>query len=37
MPPIKYSMAHREANLTAQEARELAHGLDAMLRPPGQR
>ena len=37
MPPIKYSMAHREANLTEQEARELARGLDAMLRAPGQR
>ncbi len=37
MPPIKYSMAHPEANLTEQEARELASGLDAMLRPPGQR
>jgi hypothetical protein len=37
MPPIKYSMAHREANLTELEARELASGLDAMLRPPGQR
>jgi hypothetical protein len=37
MPPGKYSMAHREANLTEQEARELANGLDAMLRPPGQR
>jgi hypothetical protein len=37
MPPIKYSMAHREANLSELEARELASGLDAMLRPPGQR
>jgi hypothetical protein len=37
MPPIKYSMAHPEANLTEQEARELASGLDVMLRPPGQR
>ncbi|HMG20735.1 MAG TPA: heme-binding domain-containing protein [Kofleriaceae bacterium] len=37
MPPIKYSLAHPEANLTEQEARELATGLDAMLRPPGQR
>jgi hypothetical protein len=37
MPPGKYSMAHPEANLTEQEARELASGLDAMLRPPGQR
>jgi hypothetical protein len=37
MPPIKYSMAHPEANLTEQEARELASGLDTMLRPDGQR
>lgn len=37
MPPIKYAVAHPEANLTEQEARELATGLDAMLRPPGQR
>jgi hypothetical protein len=37
MPPIKYAMAHPEANLTEREARELAAGLDAMLRPDGQR
>ena len=37
MPPIKYAMAHPEAKLTDQEARELSSGLDAMLRPPGQR
>ena len=35
MPPLKYLMAHREANLTPQETRELARGLDAMLRPGG--
>jgi hypothetical protein len=37
MPPIKYRMAHPEADLTPQELLELASGLDAMLRPPGQR
>jgi hypothetical protein len=37
MPPIKYSIAHPEANLTDQEARELAMGFDTMLRPSGQR
>lgn len=37
MPPFKYRMAHSEANLTEQELRELASGLDAMLRPPGAR
>jgi hypothetical protein len=37
MPPIKYRMAHPEADLTEQERRELWSGLDAMLRPPGQR
>lgn len=37
MPPVKYKMAHPEANLTEQELRELATGLDAMLRPAGQR
>ena len=35
MPPLKYSMAHHEANLSDHEARELARGLDAMLRPGG--
>jgi hypothetical protein len=37
MPTFKYRMAHPEANLTQQETLELARGLDAMLRPPGQR
>jgi hypothetical protein len=37
MPPLKYRMAHPEADLTEQEMRDLASGLDAMLRPPGQR
>jgi len=27
MPPVKYRMAHPEANLTAQEAKDLAQGL----------
>jgi hypothetical protein len=35
MPPLKYSMAHHEANLTEQETRELARGLNAMLMPGG--
>ena len=33
MPPVKYRMAHPEANLTAQEMQELARGLDATLKP----
>ncbi len=33
MPPVKYRMAHAEAQLTDQEARELARGLDATLAP----
>lgn len=37
MPPLKYSMAHPEANLTPQETRELARGLDAMLTAPRKR
>ena len=37
MPPIKYRMAHPEADLTEQELGALASGLDAMLRPPGAR
>jgi hypothetical protein len=37
MPTLKYRMAHPEAKLTEQETRELSRGLDAMLRPPGQR
>jgi hypothetical protein len=32
MPPVKYRMAHPEANLTAQETQELAHGLDVTIR-----
>ena len=36
-PTLKYRMAHPEAKLTEQETRELSRGLDAMLRPPGQR
>ena len=32
MPPYKYMRAHPEANLTPQERRELARGLDATLR-----
>jgi Haem-binding domain len=37
MPPLKYRMAHREANLTQEETSELARGLDAMMRLPGGR
>jgi hypothetical protein len=37
MPPIKYRMAHPQADLSDQEQRELARGLDAMLRRPGAR
>ena len=37
MPTLKYRLAHAEANLTEQETRELARGLDATLRAPGQR
>ena len=37
MPTVKYRMAHPEANLTDGETRELARGLDAMLKEPGQR
>jgi hypothetical protein len=37
MPTIKYRMAHPEANLTEQEMLDLSRGLDAMLRPDGQR
>jgi len=32
MPPYKYMLAHPEANLTAQERRELAAGLDATIK-----
>jgi mono/diheme cytochrome c family protein len=34
MPPVKYRMAHPEADLTRQETLELASGLDATLKPP---
>lgn len=37
MPPVKYRMAHPEADLSEAELRELATGLDVMLRPAGQR
>jgi hypothetical protein len=37
MPPLKYSMAHPEANLTPEEALELTRSLDAMLRSPAER
>ena len=36
MPPVKYRMAHPEANLTKQELQDLARGLDATLKTPGQ-
>ena len=32
MPPAWYRMMHAEANLSAEETTELAHGLDATLR-----
>ena len=32
MPPVKYRMAHPEADLTKQETAELAHGLDVTLK-----
>ncbi len=32
MPPVKYRMAHPEANLTPQEMQDLARGLDATLK-----
>jgi hypothetical protein len=35
MPTLKYRLAHPEANLTPEETRELARGLDAMLMPAG--
>lgn len=31
MPPVKYRMAHPEANLNAQETQDLAHGLERSL------
>ena len=37
MPPAKYRLAHPEADLTEQETLELARGLDATLKKPGQR
>jgi hypothetical protein len=37
MPTVKYRMAHPEANLTREETLELARGLDATLKSPGQR
>ena len=33
MPPVKYRMAHPEAQLTAAELTQLADGLDATLKP----
>ena len=33
MPPVKYRMAHPEADLTPEETLALAHGLDATLNP----
>jgi hypothetical protein len=32
MPPLKYRMAHPEADLTEDETQELVHGLDATLK-----
>jgi hypothetical protein len=37
MPPVKYRMSHPEADLSEAETRELARGLDATLKTPGQR
>ena len=37
MPTLKYCLAHFEANLTEQKKRELARGLDAITKVPGQR
>lgn len=37
MPPVKYRMAHPEADLNEQERLELGRGLDAMLKVPGRR
>jgi hypothetical protein len=36
MPPTKYRLAHPEADLTEQETLDLARGLDATLKAPGQ-
>lgn len=35
MPPVKYRMAHKEADLTPEETQDLARGFDAMFRPDG--
>ena len=37
MPPTKYRVAHPEADLTDQEIRDLADGLDRTLKAPGQK
>jgi hypothetical protein len=37
MPPAKYRFAHPEADLSDDENHELARGLDATLKQPGQR
>ena len=37
MPTLKYRMAHPEADLTPEETKELAHGLDVTLEAPGVR
>jgi hypothetical protein len=37
MPPTKYRLAHPEADLTDAEIFELANGLDATLKQPGQK
>jgi mono/diheme cytochrome c family protein len=34
MPPVKYRMAHREADLTPEETQALARGLDATVGTP---
>ncbi len=36
MPPVKYRMAHKEAQLSAAELEDLAKGLDATLKSPQQ-
>ncbi|MBA3459563.1 MAG: heme-binding domain-containing protein [Deltaproteobacteria bacterium] len=37
MPPPQYRLAHPEADLTDEEKHDLARGLDATLKKPGQR
>jgi hypothetical protein len=37
MPPTKYRLAHPEADLSEAETAELARGLDATLKKPGER